>query len=104
MPNRDERTSWGVLRRALADRVCQVRERLYGVEGISELARVLGVPERTWVHYETGAAIPAEVILRFVAITHAEPIWLLFGQGAIFRDQSFSPPFEGITPAIAPAT
>jgi len=65
----------------LAGRVRQLRRELYGESGAVLLAEALGLPVRTWLNYEAGVTIPAEVILRFIALTGADPAWLLTGHG-----------------------
>ena len=49
------------------------------------MARRLGIPVRTWYNYELGVTVPAEVVLRFIAMTGVEPRWLLDGQGEKYR-------------------
>jgi hypothetical protein len=63
----------------LAGRVREVRRERYGESGAPMLAEVLGLPARTWLNYEAGVTIPAEVILRFIEVTGADPYWLLTG-------------------------
>jgi hypothetical protein len=65
----------------LAGRVRKIREERFGVEGTHALATRMGIPEQTWRHYEAGVTIPAEVILQFIAITGAHPLWLITGEG-----------------------
>ena len=45
------------------------------------MAEALGIPARTWAHYESGVTIPGLVLLRFIDATGAEPYWLLTGEG-----------------------
>ena len=66
---------------ALARRLREVRLELYGENGGPLLAEVLGLPARTWAHYEAGVTIPGLVILRFIDATRVEPHWLLTGEG-----------------------
>src|SRR5437016_3072492 len=66
---------------ALAGRIREVRRELYSESGAPMLARDLELPTRTWLNYESGVVIPAPVILRFIAATGADPLWLLTGQG-----------------------
>jgi hypothetical protein len=68
-------------RAALTRRICEVREDLYGPHGARSLAEALELPPETWANYEWGVCIPAEVILRFIEVTGADPHWLLTGQG-----------------------
>jgi hypothetical protein len=71
--------------RDLADRLHAVRLAIYGVHGGPELARLLGLPCRTWFNYEQGIKIPGEILLAFVVATGADPCWLLHGEGPMFR-------------------
>ena len=57
------------------------------------LAETLGLPERTWQNYESGVAIPALVILRFVELTGASPRWLRTGKGDKYGDRRLG--FDG---------
>ena len=66
---------------ALARRVSEIRWDLYGELGAPQLAADLDLPTRTWLNYESGVVIPAVVILRFIAVTGANPGWLLTGKG-----------------------
>lgn len=75
---------WVQLKSALADRVRQVRLDLYGVHGGPLLASKLGLPFRTWMNYEAGCTIPAQVILKFIEVTRSDPHWLLSGEGERF--------------------
>lgn len=72
---------WPTVKCALAERVREVREDLYGLHGGPMLADLLRLPFRTWVNYEGGCTIPAEVMLRFIELTGADPHWLLTGDG-----------------------
>src|SRR5258708_33483114 len=51
----------------------------------SALARRLGIPKRTWCNYESGATVPAEILLQFLEVTSVEPNWLLYGSGPRYR-------------------
>jgi hypothetical protein len=65
----------------LAQRVGEIRHELYGEHGGPLLAEALRLPYRAWMNYEAGVTIPAVVILRFLAISGASPLWLLRGEG-----------------------
>jgi hypothetical protein len=80
----------------LAERLRQVRTELFGERGGSEMARRLGLPVRTWYNYESGVTVPAEIILRFMELTSVEPMWLLRGEGEVYRRVSSS---GGVGPA-----
>jgi hypothetical protein len=75
---------WDSLRTELASRVRQIRIELYGEHGGPMLASALDLPFRIWSDYERGGAIPADVMLRFLEHTGAEPRWLLTGKGPKF--------------------
>jgi hypothetical protein len=66
---------------AIAGRLRLIRSEIFGEHGGPELADQLGIPSRTWCNYESGVTIPGEVLLRFLAITDAGPLWLLDGEG-----------------------
>lgn len=70
---------------ALAERLSTLRAELFGDRGGPELARKLGLPIRTWYNYESGVTVPAEVVLKIIELTSVEPLWLLHGKGAKFR-------------------
>jgi hypothetical protein len=65
---------------ALAKRVRNVRENLYG-EDAAALAAALGLPTETWLNYERGVTMPAVVLLAFIELTRSDPRWLLTGEG-----------------------
>ena len=90
MKHTEPRQDWLTLKSALADRVCEVRHDLFGVHGGPLLAEELGIPFRTWVNYENGCTIPAQVILRFIEVTRAHPHWLYKGEGEKYMVASAS--------------
>jgi hypothetical protein len=67
-------------RDGLCRRVRQIRVELYGENGGPMLAEALHVPFRTWANYESGIAMPALVMLRFIVVTGVCPHWLLTGE------------------------
>jgi hypothetical protein len=75
----------GPSRYDLARRVQAVRLDVYGECGGPMLAKQLRVPYRTWMKYEGGEMMPAEVLLRFIALTNVNPNWLLKGRGKRYR-------------------
>ena len=79
------------------DRLRQVRHARFGERGAPELARLLGLPARSWYNYEIGVTVPAPLLLRFLEVTGAEPRWLLHGDGPMFRDPG--PPTAPADPA-----
>ncbi|MFO0956777.1 MAG: S24 family peptidase [Isosphaeraceae bacterium] len=69
----------------ISARLREVRQELFGEHGGPELARRLGLPARTWYNYETGVTVPAEVLLSFIDQTGTNPVWLLSGEGPMYR-------------------
>ncbi len=65
----------------LAQRIREIRQDLYGENGVEAVARALNVPPATWVNYEHGVTMPADVVLRFLDLTGADPHWLVTGEG-----------------------
>jgi transcriptional regulator with XRE-family HTH domain len=65
----------------LASRLRLVRKDLYGEGGGPDLARLVGVPPRTWANYESGVTIPGTILLQFIEATKTDPHWLLTGEG-----------------------
>jgi transcriptional regulator with XRE-family HTH domain len=72
----------------IAARVRQIRQDFYGEDGLEKLAGALGVPEQTWRNYERGVTMPAELLLAFIALTGADPNWLLTGDGERMSSQN----------------
>lgn len=87
MDDADRSLDWQTIRSGLAERVLEVRRELYGDHGGPDLAAALGLPQRTWADYEQGVAIPADVMLRFLEQTGADPHWLLTGRGPKYVDR-----------------
>jgi hypothetical protein len=69
----------------LAARLREVRAEFYGEHGAQFLADALGIPLRTWLNYESGVTMPAEVVLRLIVATDVNPSWLLSGRGERYR-------------------
>jgi hypothetical protein len=74
----------------LAERLTALRLELFGERGGPEMARRLGIPVRTWYNYEGGVTVPAEVVLKVIELTSAEPGWLLHGKGPKFQPEDRS--------------
>jgi hypothetical protein len=70
---------------ALATRLRELRLALHGEHGGPAMARLLDLPNRTWLDCETGEAIPGEVLVLLVERTEASPTWLLSGRGPMLR-------------------
>lgn len=62
-------------------RMREIRQELYGEDGLEALARTLGVPAQTWLNYERGVTMPAALLLKFLVLTSANVNWLLTGEG-----------------------
>ncbi len=65
----------------LSDRLQTIRVDRFGRAGAPLLAKLVGVPVRTWLNYETGCKVPGHVLLKFIEVTNASPLWLLRGEG-----------------------
>jgi transcriptional regulator with XRE-family HTH domain len=74
-----------VVKQELGGRLRRVRTDLYGEDGGPELARLLGLPARTWANYEAGVTMPGEVLLALLDLTGVEPRWLLRGGSLAYR-------------------
>jgi hypothetical protein len=68
-------------RTEVARRIREIRQDLYGENGLPALAEVLNLPARTWLNYEQGVTMPAEVLLEFLEVTGTDPHWLRTGEG-----------------------
>jgi hypothetical protein len=73
------------IRAAIARRLREIRQELFGDQGGPELARRLNLPARTWYNYETGVSVPAQVLLAFIEQTGVDPWWVLTGAGPKYR-------------------
>jgi hypothetical protein len=89
----------------LAERVREIRRELYGEWGAPLLAEELGLAVCTWLDYESGALMPATVILGFIEITGVDPRWLLTGEGDAMRHPPAmrTGPHPGPPPRVAGA-
>jgi hypothetical protein len=65
----------------IAHRVRQIREELYGENGIEVMAKIFDVPVRTWLNFEQGVMMRADILLEFLVVTGVAPNWLLTGEG-----------------------
>ncbi|RUL88872.1 hypothetical protein [Tautonia sociabilis] len=88
MPTPDPRDDWMVIRSDLAGRIREIRLELYGENGGPLLASALDLPFHRWAEFESGMAMPGEIMLRFLMLTQADPHWLLTGEGPKFRSSS----------------
>lgn len=51
------------------------------------MTEALNIPVRTWMNDEAGVALPAVVVLGFIALTDADPNWLLTRTGPTYRSR-----------------
>ncbi len=65
----------------LGPRLREIREDRYGEGGVAALAGALDLPAETWLNYERGVMMPADVLLEFIDLTGADTHWLLTGEG-----------------------
>jgi hypothetical protein len=68
-------------RAAMAARLREVREDFYGEHGSQFWADELGIPMETWLNYEQGIIVPAEIALKLLVFTSVCAEWLLTGEG-----------------------
>jgi hypothetical protein len=66
----------------LCERLKLIRIEVFGISGIPELTRQLGIPEKTWSNYERGVTIAGHILLDFIELTSANPHWLRTGEGS----------------------
>jgi hypothetical protein len=64
----------------------EIRQCLYGENGVDSLANALGIPAETWLNYERGITIPAQVLLDFLAVTGVDLNWLRTGDSQRWFD------------------
>jgi hypothetical protein len=71
---------------SLGERLRLIRVEAFGEDGAVTLADQLGIPAQAWSQIEeSGDRLPAELLLRFVELTKADPIWLIIGVGNKYR-------------------
>jgi hypothetical protein len=68
----------------LARRLREIREEVFGEQGVPPLAEALHLSAIVWRSDEAGAEIPGPVLIRFVEISGASLLWLLTGEGDRF--------------------
>ena len=73
---------------AIASRLREVRDDLYGANGVDSIAKALNVPVATWLNYESGVTMPGELLLTFLVLVGVDPNWLLTGEGERFITRS----------------
>jgi hypothetical protein len=72
----------------LAPRLREIREDLYGEHGGQFLADALEIPLQTWLNYESGVVMPADIVLQLLVMACVNPNWLLTGQGEKYDQRS----------------
>ena len=72
----------------LGERLREVREDLYGQDGSQFLADALGIPMQTWLNYESGVSVPAEIVLQLQVFASVNAGWLLTGDGEKYDDET----------------
>jgi hypothetical protein len=72
-------------RMQLSERLRTVRLERYGSVALAQLTREIGVGLNTWLGFEDGARMPANILLHFVELTRVEPLWLLHGLGPKYQ-------------------
>jgi hypothetical protein len=75
---------------SLACRVREIREFLFGDHGVESLARALKISPATWLNFERGITMPAEVLVDFMEVTQVAPHWLSTGEGERFIEGTSS--------------
>lgn len=81
-------------RDTIGERLHAVRIGLYGSDGVDALAHKLGIAPQVWRNIEQiGGLITAAQLLAFVELTGANPVWLLRGEGPMYRT-GFGPPTD----------
>lgn len=67
--------------KAFGNRLRMIREDLYGEKGSHHLAKALNIPHHTWLNYESGTVVPADVVLQLQVLYGVNAGWLLTGEG-----------------------
>jgi transcriptional regulator with XRE-family HTH domain len=70
--------------RTFGNRLRMVREDLYGKQGSRSLANALKIPHQTWSNYESGIAVPGDIVLQLQVLYSVNARWLLTGEGDKF--------------------
>jgi hypothetical protein len=72
----------------LAVRLREIRQDLCGESGGQLLADALKLPLQSWLKYESGAVVPAKVVLQLIVTASINHDWLLTGQGEKYSRRS----------------
>jgi hypothetical protein len=75
---------------SISRRVREIRQDIFGENGIEALARTLKIPVKTWMNYEQGVMMPAQILLQFLSVVGVDPTWLLTGEGERLMGPSYS--------------
>lgn len=73
--------------KSLGDRLRLIRVELFGADGVAALAHRLGISARQWSEIESNDPRPSvDLLLRFVELTRADPVWVFIGRGQRYRN------------------
>jgi hypothetical protein len=72
-----------LLTATLARRIREIRAEAFGEgrSGVEAVAAELSLPPKNWENYEAGVTMPATVLVHFLVVTGANPLWLMNGSG-----------------------
>lgn len=79
------------MRTELAQRLREIREDLYGEHCSRFMAEALDVPLQTWLNYESGIVVPAEIVLQLQVLASVSAKWLLTGDGEKYDGPRLGP-------------
>jgi hypothetical protein len=65
-------------------RICQICQEAFGDVDDAKLASLLGIPNRQVNRIRAGKTLAAEVLIKLIVSTDANPSWLLSGKGQRF--------------------
>ncbi|MBE3070419.1 MAG: helix-turn-helix transcriptional regulator, partial [Planctomycetes bacterium] len=71
---------------SLSERLCHLRQLVFGQRGRAAFARAVGVSPSTYNYYEKGRPPPTELLARAAEVTGADLTWLVTGRGEPFSD------------------
>jgi hypothetical protein len=75
----------------LSERIRAVRIDRFGDDGASLLASLMGITEGKLTRMEMHGPIPGHLILAFIEVTDASPVWLLTGAGEWYSQVLVTP-------------